>query len=125
MRRLIIILISLLVASCATTEAYEKILNSWIGAEEIRLVRGWGPPLQTYETGGVRFLSYTSRRNVYISGTAPTYSTTVIGNTAYTTAAGGSPGYVSTRTCVTVFEVVNGRIARWSHKGNDCKALEK
>lgn len=125
MRALIIVIICFLVSSCATTEGYEKMLRAWVGQDEVHLVRRWGPPQNTYEVGGVKFLSYTERRNVYIPGTAPTYSTTVIGNTAYTTPTGGSSGYSVSRSCVTTFEIVDRKIARWSWKGNDCTALEK
>ena len=125
MRRLLAPLFAILLSACATTAGYEKILNSWVGADEVSLVRQWGPPMRSYEAGGIRFLTYAEVRNVYIPGTQPTYSTQIIGNTAYTTAYGGSPGYNIRRACQTTFEVVNGRVSRWQWKGNDCRALEK
>ncbi len=119
---LTIAILMLALAACATTAKYEKILNSWVGAEELDLVRKWGPPQQVYESGGVKFLTYTSSRNVYIPGTAPTYTTTYIGNTAYTTETGGSPAYNIGMQCVTTFEIMQGRIVRWRWEGNDCTA---
>jgi hypothetical protein len=71
-----------LLAGCATTANYEKILQSWVGASELELVRKWGTPQRVYETGGTKFLTYASSRNIYIPGTAPQYQTTYIGNTA-------------------------------------------
>jgi hypothetical protein len=111
-------------SACATTAGYEKVLNSWVGAQEIDLVRSWGPPAQAYEAGGRKFIVYASRRNVYLPGVAPTYQTNVIGNTAHTTAVGGSPAMNVGMSCMTTFELDGSRVASWSHKGNDCKAKE-
>ena len=111
-------------SACATTAGYEKILNSWVGTQEVDLVRSWGPPVQSYEAGGRKFISYSSRRNVYIPGTAPTYQTNVIGNTAYTTAVGGSQAMNVGMSCSTTFELEGSRVVSWSYKGNDCRAKE-
>lgn len=109
-------------AGCATTANYEKILNSWVGATELDLIRKWGPPRQSYEAGDSKFLVYSSSRNVYIPGTAPAYETTVIGNTAYTNPVGGTPGQNIGLSCQTTFEVSSERIVSWRWQGNDCKA---
>jgi hypothetical protein len=119
-----LILFVALLAACATTAGYEKILNSWVGMQELDLVRSWGPPAQTYETGGRKFIVYTSRRNVYMPGVAPSYQTTVVGNTAYTNQIGGSPAMNIGMSCATTFELDGTRIISWSYKGNDCKAKE-
>lgn len=124
MSRCLVIFIAAALTACATTAGYEKILNSWVGVQEIDLVRAWGPPLQSYETGGHRFIVYSSRRNVYLPGTPPTYQTTIVGNTAYTNAVGGSPGMTIDKTCTTTFELEGTRVISWSHQGNDCKARE-
>lgn len=108
--------------ACATTAKYEAVLNTWVGAEETNLVRKWGPPQQVYETGDVKFLTYTSSRKIYVPGSAPSYNTTVSGNTAYTTPIGGSPAYNINKRCVTTFEISEGRIVRWRWEGNDCRA---
>lgn len=114
----------LTLAGCATTANYEKILNSWIGNTELDLIRKWGPPQQSHETGGRKFLVYTSSRNVYIPGTEPSYTTTVIGNTAYTNPVGGTPGENIGLSCQTTFEISGDRIVSWRWEGNDCTALE-
>lgn len=122
-RRLIVIgLVAL--SGCATTAGYEKMLDSWVGAQEIDLVRRWGPPQQSYEAGGRKFIAYSAQRNVYVPGVAPTYQTNVIGNTAYTTAVGGSPSMNISKLCITTFELDASRVVSWSYKGNDCKAKE-
>ncbi len=124
MNRRLSICITALLTACATTAGYEKVLNSWVGAQELDLVRSWGPPAQAYEAGGRKFIVYTSRRNVYMPGVAPTYQTTVVGNTAYTNPVGGSPAMNIGMSCATTFELDNSRIVSWSYKGNDCKAKE-
>ncbi len=119
-------LVSILLAlsACATTAGYEKVLNSWVGSQEIDLVRSWGPPAQSYETGRRKFIAYSSRRNVYMPGIAPTYQTNVIGNTAYTTAVGGSQAMNIGMSCMTTFELDGSSVVSWSYKGNDCKAKD-
>jgi hypothetical protein len=42
MKKLLIILFGIFMIGCATTANYEKILSSWVGANEIDLVRAWG-----------------------------------------------------------------------------------
>jgi len=124
MRKNLYVAVALTLVGCATTAGYEKILNSWIGADELKLVRSWGPPQQTYESQGRKFLTYASSRNVYVPGMAPSYTTTVIGNTAYTDPVGGTPGYNVSKRCMTTFELESGKIISWRWKGNDCKARE-
>ena|SRR5713226_10404375 len=111
-------------AGCATTANYEKILNSWVGFTELDLIRKWGPPQQSYEAGGRKFLVYSSSRNVYLPGTAPSYTTTVIGNTAYTNRVGGTPSQNIGLSCQTTFEISSEKIVSWRWQGNDCTALE-
>lgn len=125
MKRHVIAAIAVLAASCATTAGYEKMLSSFVGLEEIELVRRWGPPLQTYETGGRRFLSYQSDRTIYRAGTPGIVHTTVIGTTAYSRVLGGVPGSWSRWLCQTVFELDGTKVVAWSHQGNDCRAEEK
>jgi len=115
--------VSLALAGCATTVNYERILSSWVGSTELDLVRQWGPPQQSYEAGGSKFLVYSSSRNLYLPGTVPTYTTTVVGNTAYTTSSGGTPAQNIGFSCQTTFEVAGKRIVSWRWQGNDCTAF--
>jgi uncharacterized membrane protein len=124
MFRYIPIIFLLVLSACATTAGYEKMLDSWVGAQEIDLVRSWGPPAQAYEAGGRKFIAYASQRNVYVPGTAPTYQTQVVGNMAYTRAVGGSQAMNIGKSCMTTFELDGTRVVSWSYKGNDCKAKE-
>ncbi|MDO8888641.1 MAG: hypothetical protein Q7V16_08660 [Hydrogenophaga sp.] len=124
MYRWLSILGAIALSACATTAGYEKVLNSWMGSQELELVRSWGPPAQAYEAGGRKFIMYSSQRNVYIPGVAPTLRTNVIGSTAYTSVVGGSPASNINMACSTTFELENSRVVSWSYKGNDCKAKE-
>jgi hypothetical protein len=111
----------LILAGCATTAKYEKVLATWVGSPEPNLIRSWGPPQQVYDAGdGVKYLTYVSSRNVFIPGSSPTYSTQYIGNTAYTNSYGGSPAQNIAMSCKTSFEVKNGIITSWRYEGNDC-----
>lgn len=122
-KQIALLVTSVLLVACATTENYEKMLNSWVGAAELDLVRKWGPPVQSYEAGGRKFLLYQSARNVFIPGTAPTYTTRFIGNTAYTSQTAGSPAQNIGLSCKTTFELGEGHVLSWRYEGNDCKAL--
>ena len=122
--RYILVMVAILAAACATTKGYENILNSWVGLTELDLVRKWGSPQQTYEAAGHKFLAYSNRRNVFLPGAPASYQTTVVGNTAYTNAVGGSPAMNIGLSCITTFELEGEKIVRWSWKGNDCKAKE-
>jgi hypothetical protein len=116
------LLVLLGLTACATTANYERLLSSWVGHSELDLVRAWGSPTGQYESGGVRFLTYEQRRNVFMPGTNPTYQTNIIGNTAYTTAIGGSPAYNIPISCRTTFEIQNQRITNWRWEGNGCRS---
>ncbi len=116
------VMASPLITGCATTANYEKMLDSWVGAPELDLIRTWGPPLSAYETSGRKFLVYSSSRNVILPGVAPTYTTTIIGNTAYTNRVGGTPSQNIGLACQTTFEIYGERVASWRYEGNDCKA---
>ena len=120
MKWLSVLLLSLVLAGCATEGKYQTVLNSWMGSDELDLIRSWGPPQQAYETDGHKFLVYSNDRNVVVPGTAPTYQTSFIGNTAYTNSYGGTPAMNVNLSCTTTFEVVEGKIFNWSYRGNDC-----
>lgn len=111
-------------ASCATTENYEKILSSWVGQPVANLIDKWGPPDSEFVNDSNRYLSWTKADSVFIPGTSPTYRTTLIGNTAYTNAIGGSPSYNVYRSCKTTFTVRDGYVVNWRWEGNHCKARE-
>ena len=99
-----------------------KILDLWIGADETELVRMWGPPKQVYSSEDRKFLVYSTERNIFIPGTDPSYTTTFIGDTAYTSPIGGTSSMNIPLSCITTFELLNNRIISYQWRGNDCKA---
>ena len=107
-------------AGCETTANYELVLQRWVGSSELSLIQSWGPPQQVYENSGHRFLTYSRESNMYLPGTAPTYQTTMVGNTAFTNSYGGTPATNVQRSCVTTFEVVSETITSWRYQGNNC-----
>ena len=112
----------LALAGCATSENYEKVLETWIGSKESELVSQWGVPDGFYESENIRYLTYNTSSSGYVPGTPATVRTTIIGNTAYTTQYGGSSGYAYSLNCKTTFSIRNGTIFLWSFEGNDCIA---
>lgn len=122
MKAIVLGVVLLALCGCATTKKYEKVLNSWVGADELSLVRQWGPPQHIYEFGGSRFLTYASGRDMYVPGAAPSYRTTVVGNAIYTAPVGGRPGYTVHKQCRTTFEIKDEKIVSWRWQGNDCRS---
>jgi hypothetical protein len=115
-----------LLAGCAavTVAGYEKMLDSWVGADEVDLVRAWGAPDRTYEAEGRRFVAYASRRQVHYAGAPLTTHVTVVNGMARTVTTGGTPGWSEERACITTFEIDGNRVVSWSHRGDDCRAPE-
>lgn len=124
MRNIFIVVLLSALAGCATTAGYKKIVSSWIGNTELNLIRSWGTPQHSYQTGETKFLVYNSSRNVHFPGIAPTYTTTIIGNTVYTNTTGGLSSQNLQYSCETTFEISNKKIVSWRFKGNDCKGKE-
>jgi len=116
--------ILIVLAGCAVRANYENVLNSWVGATEIDLVRKWGVPQQFYETGGRKFLVYSSSRNMILPGSPPSYTQTVVGNTIYKNRVGGIPDQYIELNCKTTFELENEKVVSWRWQGNDCTAPE-
>lgn len=107
---------------CATTANYEATLQTWVGASEDALIQSWGPPTSSYTSASATYLTWDRSSQGYYPGTAPTYQTTYVGNTAYTNSYGGSPGFVYSASCATTFTVVDHRITNWRWQGNACRS---
>ena len=143
MRNLILVSL-LLLAGCATTAGYEKLLSSWVGDNVDHLKSVWGQPDNTTTlSDGGSLLEYNRQRNVQLGGyttTVPVTTTTsgtanIYGNRSSATAdySGTSTTYVPQTTpvqninmqCVTRFTANSqGTITRWAWQGNDCRAKE-
>ena len=133
-----LLLLLFVTTGCATTQNYEKILASWIGAPESALIANWGPPNSSYQiSANSKVITYTRGRNVQVGGFATTtpVTTTTSGNiygsvnanyssTATTYIPTVTPVTNIAMTCSTRFTINNGVIASWAWEGNDCKANE-
>jgi hypothetical protein len=105
-----------------TRAGYERMLDSWVGVQEVDLVRNWGAPDQVHEAGGHRFIGYAAKRKVHHSGTPTTVVTVIKDGSESTTTTDGTPDYVEERLCKTTFELESSKVVAWSFQGNDCVA---
>ena len=120
MKNLLIGFFALGLLGCATRANYEASLGMWLGSEESSLVRAWGPPQSVYENGDLRYLTYQYSNRVVVPGQSPSYNSTVIGNSVYTTPVGGYGPIVVNRDCTTTFEIKAGKVSSWRAQGNAC-----
>jgi len=142
-RKILSTILAVIIAGCATSANYEKVLNTWVGSNADQLVQTWGPPQRTYNLsdGGV-VLEYMKSRNAqvggysysqpqtsYYSGTASALGP---GGSVYGTYAGSSTTMVQKTTpvynvnlwCKTIFNTDDtGKIIDWKFEGNNCKTL--
>ena len=97
--------IALLLAITACKQ-HDKIVETWVGAPETRLVAMWGAPSQSYETkDGTRVVVYTrSGRDDSIVPSA------------------GQPDRVvqPTISCETAFTIQNGSVVSFTYGGRNC-----
>lgn len=101
---LLSVLLSLFLASCASTATYEKTLDTWVGADVSSLIEKWGPPANEYKlpNGNVMFTWLFNGGTVAMP----------IGNMAYAV----------NRTCKTTFTTnTQGVIQNWRWEGNACE----
>ena len=127
-----LLLLSLVLAGCATVAKYEAKLNTWIGVSEDSLISSWGVPGKEYKLNdGKKAIEFVNKSTIHTGGYTymmpqRTYQAGTIGDKAY---SGTSTTYVTEvepireykLTCKTSF-IINssGKVESWSHKGNDC-----
>lgn len=124
---LCLILAMLLSAGCATTENYEKLLQSWVGVHTDALVEHWGVPSRTYEGDEFTYYAYSYSYDSYMPGTPPTFIARNYGGVTYIHQYGGTSGYIVNSNCEVTFRVDNNTkmILDWRYQGNDCRVSEK
>lgn len=113
-------LLAVLVAGCASTAAYEKMLDGWLGKPADALVAEWGPPQATYTyDDGRKSLQYRERSTHTVPPVTGYNPYGVQDNTLFS-------GYTRELVCITTFEADAGGIIRsWKWKGNACAVDEK
>jgi hypothetical protein len=107
----------LLLSACADGLAARKAsLAPLVGQSEADLVRALGVPTRSFESGGHRFLEYEARDVSIIPG-LPGHGFGPWGSWGY---YGAMPPQVVERVCDTTFDLVNGRVASFTLRGNAC-----
>ena len=89
-------------------------LARWVGRPETELVGIMGAPYRTYETGGLKFLTYEDRRVEIVPGTPYYYGPGPFGY------RGGFPPTAVTLACDTTFTITGSVVRAFSLRGNAC-----
>jgi hypothetical protein len=102
-------------AGCETGPSRRDFLASLVGRPESDALRALGAPTHLIESDGHRFLAYQDS-GVGYAAAAP-FGPFGYG---YGYGYGGPIGIPIVRTCETTIEVVAGRVASWTLRGNSC-----
>ncbi len=109
--------VCLLLGGCANGLAQRRAdLCQWVGRPETDLVQAMGAPARSYETGGIKVLTYEDSRVDIIPGTSyyPGYG-------PYWTGAGaGLPPQAVNLRCDTNFTIAGGLVKSFTQRGNAC-----
>lgn len=116
-------LLSVLAVAACTNYTAERatFLNSLVGQNEAALVQRLGVPGRVFETGGHRFIAYSTQRTTVYGGGG-----FGVGGFGYGRGFGGFgafdtfPTEVIPRVCETTFDLVGGTIQSWALHGNGC-----
>lgn len=100
---------ALLLQACETRQGFERRMGVYVGRTEAELVASLGVPARTYDVGNIRFLQYERRRILVDSYPGWGWRW-----------AGGVD--VQALDCATTFEILDGRVATFTSRGNDCVA---
>jgi hypothetical protein len=115
MRRFVLLAAVGLIAGCVNQVAVRQAqLAQWVGRPEVELVQAMGVPTRTYETGGMKFLSYQEQRVEIVPG-SPFY-----GDPFWYGYGGGFPPTAVNLDCDTTFTVAGGIVRAFSLRGNAC-----
>ena len=115
MRRSVLIAAASMLFGCADPRAARQAeLATWVGRPEVALVQAMGAPSRTYETAGMKFLTYEDPRFEVVPG-APIYLEP--GPFWY---GGGFPPTAINLACDTTFTVSGGVVRAYSLRGNAC-----
>lgn len=107
MKKIVASFFLFLLLGCATTEKYDAMVKTWVGAPEERLLLKWGPPMSTTTINESRKVYHYKRQKQ-------------IANTSADPIMGGVTTTVNTLYCDTNFIIERGIIVDYSWNGNNC-----
>jgi len=110
----------LALSGCVSQAQFQKNMDSYIGYSESALIAGLGVPDATYAVGADKYLSYRRSASGVTPGVAPTYQSTVIGNTVYSTPIGGVAPRAYSVNCTVDFRLTGGVVKSYRYEGNGC-----
>ncbi len=114
MRWVGVVLATGLLAGCTGELAERQAeLSHWVGQPETQLVAALGAPNRSYDSGGMKFLTY---EDVYVQEGPPGPYYFGPGPAAPT----GFGGLRYTTVCDTTFTVADGTVKAFSFRGNGC-----
>jgi hypothetical protein len=115
MRRFGVLLLIAALGGCTSGLAVRQAeLTQWIGRPEVELLGALGVPNRTYDSGGMKFLTYEERRVEISPGTPYGFGPGPFGY------GGGSPPTAMTLVCETTFTVAQNVVRAFSLRGNAC-----
>jgi hypothetical protein len=107
-----------LLAGCAyPNPQHVAALNALVGKSEADVVRSYGVPVRSVETGGSKFIAYSTHR-IESFPEGPYWGYGWRGGWGW----GGGFGYpdIEQFDCETTFELQGGIVKTWSLRGNAC-----
>lgn len=123
MKKILLILCLILLASCVTAGGYKKILDKTIGFTEEQLIMAIGAPSQSYTTGNLKVLEYYESSQGYV----PNYQQQTTNYYNNYGSVGSSSQWVNNSyyvnySCRTTFFLKGGRVINYKFYGNGCVA---
>ena len=59
LKKIFVVFSIFIVSGCATSEGYNRILNTWLNSDKQNLIETWGVPTSTYKMDDhIEYLSY-------------------------------------------------------------------
>ncbi len=120
MRRIGRLGLLVLLAGCTNgLAARQAELSQWIGKPEVALLAAMGAPNRSYQTSGMKFLTYDDRRVEIVPG-SPAFGPGPYFAPDPFWYGSGFPPTATTLVCDTTFTVAGGLVRAFSLRGNAC-----
>ena len=125
-----LMILTLLLFACATSEKYDRKLNAWVGKSEQDLVMSWGRPSAVkYVNANVKIFTYTKINDFYFPSEYYLYNeefepddtiyAPLMNEYNFTPFSQLTDNEVETF-CKTSFIIKDNRVSAWKWHGNDC-----